>query len=254
MKKQTEEKSVPRRKSREVLIERVMQKFPDRLLETDDDFFDALEEYDSYFQKRYEKLADDQNKLCDLFISNPKMGAFIADVVGGEDALVACVKYFGKDLLECAGDDRRMYELRRANDEYMSRISHYRKLDAEMRENLKNSSRHIERFKASKGMSDEEFEAFVDRVYHLCNHVFVGDLNTEVLELLYKGVNYDSDLSCAEKAAEIKGRNERIVLEKKQNRGDSLSGLRSVGSVVAEEDEDTSPILGRRRRKSVWDL
>lgn len=36
-------------------------------------------------------------------------------------------------------------------------------------------------------MSDEEFEGFLDRVYHLCNHVFMGELNDEVLGLLFKG-------------------------------------------------------------------
>ena len=71
----------------------------------------------------------------------------------------------------------------------------------------------MERFKSEKGMSDEEFDGFLDRVYHLCNHVFMGELNDEVLGLLFKGLYYDRDLSCAEREAEVRGRNERIVFE-----------------------------------------
>ena len=58
-------------------------------------------------------------------MSNPKMGAFISDVIGGEDALIACVRYFGKDMLDCAEDEGRMEEVRKANDEYLSRMARF---------------------------------------------------------------------------------------------------------------------------------
>ena len=104
------------RKSRDLLVERILHRYPARRVDSDDDLFDALEEYDSYRNERYERLADDQSKLCKLFMSNPKMGAFISDVIGGEDALIACVRYFGKDMLDCAEDEGRMEEVRKAND------------------------------------------------------------------------------------------------------------------------------------------
>lgn len=240
------------RKSRDLLVERILHRYPARRVDSDDDLFDALEEYDSYRNERYERLADDQSKLCKLFMSNPKMGAFISDVIGGEDALIACVRYFGKDMLDCAEDEGRMEEVRKANDEYLSRMARFDELENQMRENLKNSTRCMERFKSEKGMSDEEFESFLDRVYHLCNHVFMGELNDEVLGLLFKGLYYDRDLSCAERDAEVRGRNERIVFEKRERNGDSLPPLRNGGSF--EPDSDLSPVFGNRRRRSVWDL
>ena len=151
------------RKSRDLLVERILHRYPARRVDSDDDLFDALEEYDSYRNERYERLADDQSKLCKLFMSNPKMGAFISDVIGGEDALIACVRYFGKDMLDCAEDEGRMAEVRKANDEYLSRMARFGELENQMRENLKNSTRCMERFKSEKGMSDEEFEGFLDR-------------------------------------------------------------------------------------------
>ena len=217
------------RKSRDLLVERILHRYPARRVDSDDDLFE-------------------QSKLCKLFMSNPKMGAFISDVIGGEDALIACVRYFGKDMLDCAEDEGRMEEVRKANDEYLSRMARFGELENQMRENLKNSTRCMERFKSEKGMSDEEFESFLDRVYHLCNHVFMGELNDEVLGLLFKGLYYDRDLSCAE----VRGRNERIVFEKRERNGDSLPPLRNGGSF--EPDSDLSPVFGNRRRRSVWDL
>lgn len=117
------------RKSRDLLVERILHRYPARRVDSDDDLFDALEEYDSYRNERYECLADDQSKLCKLFMSNPKMGAFISDVIGGEDALIACVRYFGKDMLDCAEDEGRMEEVRKANDEYLSRMARFGELE-----------------------------------------------------------------------------------------------------------------------------
>ena len=72
------------RKSRDLLVERILHRYPARRVDSDDDLFDALEEYDSYRNERYECLADDQSKLCKLFMSNPKMGAFISDCTGAK--------------------------------------------------------------------------------------------------------------------------------------------------------------------------
>lgn len=252
MEKNYQKENRNRRRSRDLLVEKILQRFPARRLDNDDELFDALEEYDSYRNERYERLADDQGKLCKLFTANPKMGAFISDVIGGDDALVACVRYFGRDMLDCAQDEGRMAEVRRANDEYLSRMARFNELESQMRDNLQKSTRCMERFKADKGMSDSEFESFLDRVYHLCNHVFMGELNDEVLELLFKGLHYDSDLWCAEHDGEVRGRNARIVFEKRERSGDSLPPLRNSGSFEAGDDQ--SPFFGNRRRRSVWDL
>ncbi len=243
-----------KRNSRNLLMERMLKQYPSLRVDDDDALFDALEEYDAYRESRYKRLADDQGKLSNLFISNPRMGAFISDVIGGEDVLVACVRYFGKDMLDCAGDEGLMNEVRKANDEYTARMARFNELDAQMRDNLHRSTRSMERFKAAKGMGDDEFEQFLDRVYHLCNHVFMGELNEEVLGLLFKGLNYERDLSCAERDGEVRGRNARISFEKRERRGDSLPPLRGGNGFDDIPDDGLSPVFGNHRRRSVWSL
>ena len=109
-----------------------------------------------------------------MMCSNPKMGAFISDVVDGEDVLVACVRYFGKDMLDHAGDERYMHAIRRANEEFETRNRHYMELEESMRHNVEQSARHIERFMRAKQMDEAEFDDFLDRVFHICQHVFAG--------------------------------------------------------------------------------
>ena len=89
---------------RELLREKLLQYYPDRRVETDDDLFDLLCEYDSQISSCYDRLKDGQLKLAYLFNENPRVGAFISDVVSGDDALLACVRHFGRELLESRDD------------------------------------------------------------------------------------------------------------------------------------------------------
>ncbi len=244
-KKQT--KRVQSASSRDRLAERVLKRFPNRRFETDDDVFDAIDEYDSFMSEHYEQMLGDHNRLTQLMYSNPRVGAFITDVADGEDALVACVRYFGKELLECNGDAQKMRAVRRANDEFVERSRAFREMEVAMERNVEKSARAIERFMRSKQMSREDLEDFLERIFHVCNHVFSGDLSEDVLELLYKGLRYDTDLSCAEHTAEVRGRNQRIMMERRNAVGDNLPKV---------QGRTAAPDGGTRysRHRSVWDM
>ena len=225
------------RNSRELLMARLSKSFPDRSFDDENLFFDSLLEYEEDMRKRYDYLCQDQMKLADIFMANPRMAEFIGDVLGGDDALAACVRHFGKDILECVGDERKLEDLERENEEFTRRVRAGEQLRREMEENWQHSARAIARFKAHKGMSDEEFEDFLDRVHHVCEHVFMHDFTTEILERI----------------AEIRGRNERILSERKQRDGNILPHLGGNGG-GDDADENRSAAFGFRRRRSVWDM
>ena len=182
------------------------------------------------------------------------MGSFISEVVEGEDPLIACVRYFGKDMLECAGDERRMAEIRKENDDYLARMNQVRETEKEITENWKRSERAIERFKESKGMSEGDFEMFLSKICRICEQVFMSEFTYELLDTLYKGINYDEDIDSAQEAGEVKGRNMRIMFDKEMEEGDNVPGLKGAASRGDSEAGNLTPIFGLRRRKSVWDM
>ena len=236
--------------SRGVIVKRLIKHFPDRDFDNDDELFEILATYDADLDERYEKLRKDQTKLAHLFTSNPKMAGFISTVIEGEDPLIACVRYFGGDVLECAYDENRLMQLRRENDAYLERMQSFAKTEKEMEENWKVSAKSIENFKEVKGMTDEEFNIFMEKVCHLCEHVFMCDFSFDVLETLFKGINYDTDVDIAEQTGEVKGRNQRIIFSR-----DKSAEENSVSpSSHRNDSSDLTPMFGLRRRKSVWDL
>ncbi|MBR5240410.1 MAG: hypothetical protein IKW05_00585 [Muribaculaceae bacterium] len=233
--------------SRGVIVKRLIKHFPDRDFDNDDELFEVLANYDADLDERFEKLRNDQTKLARIFTSNPKMAGFISTVIEGEDPLIACVRYFGGDVLECAYDENRLMQLRKENDAYLQRMHSFAKTEKEIEDNWKMSSKSIERFKESKGMTDEEFDLFIEKVCHLCEHVFMCDFSFEVLDTLFKGINYDTDIDIAEQTGEVKGRNQRIIFSK-EKLGESSTPSKHDSSA------DLTPMFGLRRRKSVWDL
>lgn len=240
--------------SRQIVIKRLTRLFPERSFDTDEELFDILAEYDAKLDEKYDKLRKDQSSLASLFMSNPKMGGFISDVVEGEDPLIACVRYFGKDMLECAGDERRMAEIRKENDEYLARMNRVRETEKEINENWKRSETAIERFKESKGMSEGDFEIFLSKVCRICEQVFMSEFTYELLDTLYKGINYDEDIDSAQEAGEVKGRNMKIMFDREKDEGDNVPGLKGAASRGGSDTSNLTPIFGLRRRKSVWDM
>ena len=239
---------------RELLREKLLQYYPDRRVETDDDLFDLLCEYDSQISSCYDRLKDGQLKLAYLFNENPRVGAFISDVVSGDDALLACVRHFGRELLESRDDFDTLDRIRREDMIYRERRMQQRKMEEERERNWERSERIIAAFKTQNGLSDEAFDRFLEEVYDLVESIFMGKFSMRTLELLYRGINYESDMMQAEMNGEVRGKNQRILLELERAAGVSLPSVHNRTSVGGMDDDDRLPLSGYRRQPSVWDL
>ena len=82
----------------------------------------------------------------------------------------------------------------------------------------------------------------------------MGKFSMKTLELLFRGLNYESDLMQAEMAGEVRGKNQRIVLERNRAEGDSMPSLHSHSSAKGGDEDGMTSIMGYRRQPSVWDL
>lgn len=128
------------RNSRELLLARLSKSFPDRSFDDENLFFDSLLEYEDDLRKRYDYLCQDQMKLADIFMANPRMAEFIGDVLGGDDALALACGTSGKTFWKCVGDERKLADLERENEEFTRRVRAGEQLRREMEENWQHSA------------------------------------------------------------------------------------------------------------------
>ena len=121
----------------------------------------------------------------------------------------------------------------------------------EYEQNLIESAEAVKAFKESKNLSDKQFTDFIESAVEMTGDLLAGKLNTTLLENMWKGRNYDSDLanetSIAEERGVIRGRNEKIEADKKKRLGDGLP-MTPSGGVKPVKNENFPPVRG-----SVWE-
>lgn len=187
--------------------------------------YGAYLEHDNQQQDRLGKYEESNGKLAEIFTKNPKFAAMMRDVLQGEDASVAFVRYFGKDALDAVGDEEKMKVITAANQEYLNRVGESEQLRKTQEENLGKSEEEMSSFQSEKGLNDEEFGKFVDAVYHVLEQGLEGLIKKDFLEIFWKGLNYDDDLKDAARVGRTQGLNEKIKLENRTKRGDEVPYL-----------------------------
>lgn len=189
--------------------------------------YNAFRKYDDEQQATLGKYQESNQKLSELFSKNPRFAAMMSDMLKGTDASVAFVKYFGKEALEASGDEEKLKLITEANQEYLNQVAESEKLRKTQEENLQKSEEDISSFQQEKELNDEDYGKFIDSVYHVIEDGLEGRLTKEFLQIFWQGLNYETDIQSALKTGEIEGKNQKIELENRTQKGDNVPNLSS---------------------------
>lgn len=214
--------------ARETFLARMKERAGDVDLESDPEVrYGEFLKYDDEVQGKLKGYKESNDKLSGIYTSNPKFAAFMTTVMEGEDPTVAFVKYFGEDALN-ASDEESMLLIKKANEEYLNGVAESNKLRETQEENLRISEESMSAFRDKKGMDDESFAKFMDEFYGVVEKALQGNLDEDLLETFYKGLNYDKDLKDAATAGEIEARNKKIEMENRTSKGDDIPNLNNT--------------------------
>lgn len=214
---------------RDQYLARMTERFPDRKFDGEDpeERYGAFLEYDDGMQSRLSKHKESDSKLKGLFKKDPRFASYLSGVVEGDDPASGFVRHFGKDVLDMAGDEEKMAAITEANQEYLNRIAESDKLREEQAANIEASAASIADFQNEKGMSPEEMEKFLGECYVVVENALLGKIDQRFLEIMYKGMNYESDVNDAAAAGVVEGRNQQIEEKLKKTEGDGVPALNS---------------------------
>jgi hypothetical protein len=174
------------------------------------------------------------------------MAGLFSDVINGTSPEIAFIQRFGEGVLAAKDDPDMAEEFVKAQQVYMDKLSSSKKIEQEQEENMNNSLQVLQSFIQDKGMSDEEGEGFFDKIIKAVDDVFMSRWTPELLEIFYKGLNYETDVKDAIEMGRVEGRNEKIIEGQKRSVGDGLP--KSVSSTTPEETKRTP-----RRRYNAFD-
>lgn len=226
---------------RERLLARDGFKSSDRTYDTDEDVYAKVnEDYDNYDNQisRYKKNEDD---LISMFSADPNAASlFVALRDGSKSFISKLFELYGPEVREALDDPEVMEEIAEGSKKYLQRVADSKKYEEEAAKNLKKSMADFDAYVESKGLSDEEAEKLWETYWQVVDDGTVHIMQAPILDMISKGLNYDSDVEQAEIAGEVRGRNTKIEEKlRKGKRGDGMAdlGSRNVGTTARDMPE-----------------
>lgn len=107
-----------------------------------------------------------------------------------------------------------------------------------LEKNRNTNQRSVEAFKNDHSMDSNSFDKFADQVNPFIEELGAGLTSKNFMNLLYKGLNYDTDIKKANEEGVIKGRNEKIKTEKRKRVGDGLPELTSSSNAPTQAENE----------------
>lgn len=219
--------------------DRIKSHYPDREFADDDaygnaagDLIDKLKDENGNLTKEQERIAGGNKKLLEIMQEVPGVADFLADLFSGASLPVALSRNFDMEEFTPQEGEPDYEEWDKARNERQSKKEERAKLDEELTANKVESSKAFEAYQAEKGLSDEEMDAFVEKIDTFLGDIYKGKVTRDFLDAVYKATSYESDLEATRNAALVEGKNTAIEAKKTQlPKGDGLPKLGTTGEM-----------------------
>ena len=199
---------------------------------SDDDLYgyadSAFGERDEY-KGKYDALNGANEKLAEVIREEPSVARFIGMIANGSHPIYAIGKCFG-DLIDTL-DDSNLEELEKGMDER-------RGMQEEIKKNFEKYSETLKAYLKENNLSDEDGTRINDTILDIAEALTRGEIDRDVIDCVYKGLDYDTAKDSELEAAKLAGKNEAI---------DAVKNKRSGGSGVPDvvERKSASPVVNR---------
>ena len=233
--------SLPAKSKRDLLSERLKNKYPDREYADDEALFGQInDDYDDY-DSQLSSYKEREGKFADMFTRDPRSAHFITNWRDGEDPVVGLVRQFGTDIKEAIDDPERQEEIAVANKEFVERVAKEKELEEIYQANIADSLKELDKFQADNGLSDDEADKIMSYLVGIVGDGIMGKFSAESMDLARKALNHDFDVATASQEAEVRGKNAKIKEElRKPKSGDGTPNL--AGSNNAPTSQTRRPM------------
>lgn len=238
---------------RDAFRKRFAEMHPDVNADDEEAFYGGL--MDDYDKSAADlgRYKENDEKLTELFASDPRSATFLTAWADGKDPTVEFVRRFGGELKEALDDPEKLDALAEADREYTARVAKNRQLEAEYDKNIEASKAAIAKVQEEDGVSDEEMDAAIEKLAGrggIFENLIMGRISEETVRLMLKAVNYDGAVEDAARNGEVRGRNTQIV-EKLKKRQEA-DGVPSLGGGKAEDRGPSRYGVLDQPRRDIW--
>ena len=189
---------------------------------------------------KYKSVNGANEKLAEVVGQDPRFAQFIAMVANGENLMYALGKTFGNMVDEL--DDEAIENLRNGQEEYSARYKR-------VRENFSTYESTLKAYGEKNGLTPDQLSDVNNAILDIAEAINEGDIPEEVIDNVWKGLDYNTERTAEIEAAKLSGRNDAIEdIKGKKNKAPlpDLSGSRNQPkrqTPVIKNDESYKPYV-----------
>jgi hypothetical protein len=209
--------------------------YPDESFESDDEKKEALKE----FVREEIKLG---RQLSDVFSKAPELSMIIKDITAGIDPAVAMLKHL--DLSQSQEPDKDDPDYEKFIEAKIQRRIRQQEIEKEkeqVKQNFEKSGKKAQEFATQLKLNDEQKSTFYNAVNGVITNITKGNIDTDIYNLVAKGLAYDGDMKKFKMASETKEAKRIIKIRRDQQKGDGLPRLKSTK--IVPKGRNTDPML-----------
>lgn len=221
---------------------------PDLADDDEEGFYNSLDQYDTDTNSKLSKLSESDSKLREMIMNDPDMAGFFNSVASGMPSAVAARLHWGEAMMQEGDDEEITARYAEASKLRAESVAKSKEIEAKQKANMEKSIVNINKMIADKEMTDEEGAAFFEKVIDMVDDIYMCNYTPELLERVYKALNYDTDVKDALDMGMTEGKNEKIRATTKKVVGD---GMPIPQPIAMQQGKKADPL--QRNRPSFFD-
>ncbi|MDR1937038.1 MAG: hypothetical protein LBQ73_00885 [Tannerellaceae bacterium] len=184
----------------------------------DESLFGFAHDRYSDLEGRHNSLNSANQRLAELVSKDPKLGAVLSMIAGENPKSFpyAVGRIYGKEPFDLEGDDLEEFE-----SGYQANL---KSLEGS-KKNIDEYQTTLETYAKDNGLTEEQLEEVHQGVIKFAENLMVGIVPVELIDLIYKGINYDKDVQEAADTGFVEGKNEKIEARMKTSSGSQIPDL-----------------------------
>ena len=214
----------------------------------DDSLYDFYAGRYADSDKKYNELNGANAKLAELVSKDPKLGAVLSMISGEKSKSFpyAIASVYGKEPFNMEGDA--LEEFEKGYQENLARLAESEKEREQAMKNIETYNNTLIEYGKEKSLSEEQVGEINNGIMQLADNILMGSIPMELIDLVYKGLNYEKDVQEAADTGFVEGKN--TVAEAKMKEKTKPNAIPNFGNGSGTGKAQKPP---RKEKKSFYD-
>jgi len=201
-------------------------------------------------QNKYDNLNGANTRLAELISKEPKLGAVLSMISGEKPKSFpyAIASVYGKEPFDLEGDDLENFE--KGYQENLAQLAKSKEEQEQAMKNIETFNSTFEDFAKEKSLSSEQKKEVYSGIMELADNVLMGNISKDLVDLVYKGLNYEKDIQDAADTGYVEGKN--TVAEAKMKEKTTPGAVPDFGNSTGQKAQQKKGVF-QPRTGSVYD-